>query len=98
MSYFRFVSLEVTCQVSSSPRLIFFWNQVHRFFFLASFNLSKAQMKLIRIMLNQLSYISSGIIGLYGGLFLSEVIGTNHEDNKNAWIKTMMAIFEGTGM
>jgi hypothetical protein len=42
--------------------------------------------------------ISSGIIGLYDGLFLSEVIGTNHEDNKNAWVKTMMAIFEGTGM
>ena len=42
--------------------------------------------------------LSSGIIGLFDGLFLSEVIGTNHEDNKKAWIKTMMAIFEGTGM
>jgi AcrR family transcriptional regulator len=42
--------------------------------------------------------ISSGVIGLFDGLFLSEVVGTNHEDNKKAWIKTMMAIFEGTGM
>jgi len=42
--------------------------------------------------------LSSGIIGLFDGLFLSEVTGTNHEDNKKAWIKTMMAIFEGTGM
>ena len=42
--------------------------------------------------------LSSGIIALFDGLFLSELIGTNHEDNKKAWIKTMMAIFEGTGM
>ena len=42
--------------------------------------------------------ISSGIIGLFDGLFLSEVVGTNHEENKKAWIKTMMAIFEGTGI
>lgn len=42
--------------------------------------------------------LSSGIISLFDGLFLSEVIGTNHEENKKAWIKTMMVIFEGTGM
>ena len=42
--------------------------------------------------------LSSGIISLFDGLFLSEVIGINHEENKKAWIKTMMAIFEGTGM
>ncbi len=42
--------------------------------------------------------LSSGVIALFDGLTLSELIGTNHEDNKNAFVKTMMAIFEGTGM
>ena len=45
-----------------------------------------------------LNAISSGIIGLFDGLFLSEVVGTNHEDNKKAWVETSMAIMEGTGM
>ncbi len=42
--------------------------------------------------------LSSGIISLFDGLIISELVGTNHEDNKKAWIKTMMAIFEGTGL
>ena len=45
-----------------------------------------------------LNAISSGIVGLFDGLFLSEVVGTNHEDNKKAWVETSMAIMEGTGM
>lgn len=42
--------------------------------------------------------ISSGVISLFDGLILSELVGTNHEDNKKTWIKTMIAIFEGTGI
>ena len=45
-----------------------------------------------------LNALSSGIIGLFDGMFLSEVVGTNHEDNKRAWVETSMAIMEGTGM
>jgi len=45
-----------------------------------------------------LNALSSGVIALFDGLVLSELIGTNHEDNKKAWVKTMMAILEGTGM
>lgn len=42
--------------------------------------------------------LSSGVISLFDGLILSELVGTHHEENKKAWIKTMMAIFEGTGL
>ena len=42
--------------------------------------------------------VSSGVISLFDGLILSELVGTNHEENKKAWVKTMMAIFEGTGI
>lgn len=45
-----------------------------------------------------LNPFSSGVIALFDGLVLSELVGTNHEDNKKTWIKTMMAIFEGTGI
>ena len=45
-----------------------------------------------------LNAISSGIIGLYDGLYLSKMVGTKHEDNKKAWIETSMAILEGTGI
>ena len=45
-----------------------------------------------------ISSIASGAIGLFDGLVVSDIVGVNHNENKNAWIDTMMAIFEGTGM
>ena len=48
--------------------------------------------------IQDLNSISSGVISLFDGLILSELVGTNHEENKKAWIKTMVAIFEGTGI
>lgn len=39
--------------------------------------------------------ISSGVIALFDGLYLNEILGANHLENKKAWVKTMMAIFEG---
>lgn len=45
-----------------------------------------------------LSLISSGVIALFDGLVISELVGINHEENKKTWIKTMMIIFEGTGI
>ncbi len=44
-----------------------------------------------------LAAIAAGIIALYDGLYLSKVVGINHEENKDTWVKTMMAIFFGTG-
>ncbi len=46
----------------------------------------------------ELSSIASGAIGLFDGLVVSELVGVNHSENKSAWIDTMMAIFEGTGI
>jgi len=37
------------------------------------------------------------MIALYDGLYLSKIVGINHEENKDTWVKTMMAIFFGTG-
>lgn len=45
-----------------------------------------------------LSSIASGVIGLFDGLVVSGIIGINHSANKKAWIDSMMAIFEGTGV
>jgi len=47
---------------------------------------------------SDLSLISSGVIALFDGLVISELVGTSHEENKKTWIKTMMIIFEGTGI
>jgi len=44
-----------------------------------------------------LAALSSGMIALYDGLYLSKIVGISHEENKDTWIKTMMAIFYGTG-
>ena len=45
-----------------------------------------------------LNAISSGVVGLFDGLFLSKMIGANHKENKKAWVDTSMAILLGTGM
>ena len=45
-----------------------------------------------------ISSIASGAIGLFDGLVVSDIVGINHNENKKAWIDTMMAILEGTGM
>jgi AcrR family transcriptional regulator len=42
--------------------------------------------------------IASGAIGLFDGLVVSDIVGVNHNENKKAWIDTMMAILEGTGI
>jgi AcrR family transcriptional regulator len=42
--------------------------------------------------------ISLGVIGLFDGLILGDLVGTNYLANKKAWIETMVAIFEGTGL
>ena len=44
-----------------------------------------------------LAALSSGMIELYDVLYLSNIVGISHEENKDTWIKTMMAIFYGTG-
>lgn len=44
-----------------------------------------------------LAALASGMIALYDGLYLGKTVGVNHEENKDIWIKTMMAIFFGTG-
>ena len=44
-----------------------------------------------------LEALSSGMISLYDGLYLANIIGINHQENKNVWVKTMMAIFFGSG-
>jgi len=44
-----------------------------------------------------LAALASGIIALYDGLYLSKTVGVNHEENKDVWVKTMMAIFFGSG-
>ena len=45
-----------------------------------------------------LNTISSGVVGLFDGLFLNKMLGVNHEENKKAWVDTSMAILLGTGM
>ena len=44
-----------------------------------------------------LAALSSGMIALYDGLYLSNIVGIDHNENKDVWVKTMMAIFFGTG-
>ena len=44
-----------------------------------------------------LAALASGMIALYDGLYLSKVVGISHQENKDTWLKTMMAIFLGTG-
>jgi len=44
-----------------------------------------------------LAALASGIIALYDGLYLSKTVGVNHEENKDVWVKTMMALFFGSG-
>ncbi len=44
-----------------------------------------------------LAALAAGMIALYDGLYLSKVVGINHEENKDTWVKTMLAIFFGTG-
>lgn len=39
--------------------------------------------------------IASGMEALFSGLYLSRIVGTNHKDDKDAWVKTMMAIIFG---
>ena len=42
--------------------------------------------------------LAAGMCALWQGLEAYRVVGTSHEENKDVWVKTMMAIFEGTGM
>lgn len=44
-----------------------------------------------------LAALSSGMIALYDGLYLSNIIDIDHNENKDVWVKTMMAIFFGSG-
>ena len=44
-----------------------------------------------------LAALASGMIALYDGLYLSKIVGVSHKENKDAWVKTMMAIFFGSG-
>ena len=44
-----------------------------------------------------LASIASGMIALYDGLYLNKIIGINHKENKKVWVKTMLALFFGTG-
>lgn len=45
-----------------------------------------------------LKAISLGVIGLFDGLILGGLVGTDYLSNKKAWVETMIAIFEGTGL
>jgi len=44
-----------------------------------------------------LAALASGMIALYDGLYLSKIVGISHQENKDTWVKTMMAMFFGTG-
>ncbi len=44
-----------------------------------------------------LSALASGMIALYDGLYLNKIVGISHYENKDTWVKTMMAIFFGSG-
>ena len=44
-----------------------------------------------------LASLASGMIALYDGLYLSKIVGISHQENKDTWVKTMKAIFFGTG-
>lgn len=44
-----------------------------------------------------LTALATGMIALYNGLTLNRIAGKDHETNKDVWIKTMSAIFFGTG-
>lgn len=41
--------------------------------------------------------LAIGMIALYDGLTMNRAVGKNDADNKDVWIKTMNAIFFGTG-
>ncbi len=41
--------------------------------------------------------LAAGMCALYDGLDVSNVVGTSHKENKDVWVKTMMAIFFGSG-
>lgn len=44
-----------------------------------------------------LNALAIGMIALYNGLTLNRIVGKSDADNKDVWIKTMNAIFYGTG-
>jgi len=41
--------------------------------------------------------IAAGMCALWLGLETNRVVGTSHEENKDVWVKTMMAIIFGSG-
>ena len=41
--------------------------------------------------------LAAGMCALWQGLEANRVVGTSHEENKDVWVKTMMAIIFGSG-
>jgi len=41
--------------------------------------------------------IAAGMNALWVGLTVNKIVGTSHEENKNVWVKTVMAICFGSG-
>ncbi len=41
--------------------------------------------------------LAAGMCALWQGLEVNKVVGTSHEENKDVWVKTMMAIIFGSG-
>jgi len=41
--------------------------------------------------------LAAGMCALWNGLEANKVVGTSHEENKDVWVKTMMAIIFGSG-
>ena len=41
--------------------------------------------------------LAAGMCALWEGLEVNRVVGTSHEENKDVWVKTMMAICFGSG-
>jgi len=41
--------------------------------------------------------LAAGMVALYDGLDVRNVVGISHKENKDVWVKTMMAIFFGSG-
>ena len=91
--------VEALSESLHNPRLKRILNQNRREF-------EKSVTDFLRLMKNErgffqdnvdLKSLASGMIALYDGLYISQIVGINHDENRDSWVKTMLALFYGTG-
>jgi AcrR family transcriptional regulator len=94
--YRNMVILEMSVESTRNPRLrkVLMQHQVNRHKVISEFIELQMKKGFVRKDIDR-DAIASGLIGLYEGLVLDKVTGTDDSSNKKAWSDTIRAIFAG---